>query len=65
MFVCRMNQEQQIAVDLMTALKSGLLGHCLETVLQAAVETTVVHLTPTRPSSTNLKRVRFCHLLNM
>lgn len=64
-YVHRMSQEQQTAVDWMTVPRSGLLGLYRETAVQAAVVTTAVHLTPTRPSSTNPKQVRFGHLLNM
>lgn len=60
-----MSQEQQIAVDSMIVPRSGSLDRYQETVQQAAVETTAVHLTPTPPSSTNLRQVRFDHLSNM
>ena len=63
--VSRMSQEQQIAVDWMTVPRSGSLGPCQGTVLQAAVATTAVHLTPTHPSSTNLRLVGFAQFLNM
>lgn len=59
--VHRMSREQRIAVDWMTVPRSALLGLYHETAVQAAVVTTVVHLTLTRPSSTNLTRVRFDH----
>lgn len=61
----RMSQEQQIAVGWMTAPRSALLGPYRGTALQAAVVTTAVPLTPTHPSSTNLRRVRFCLRFNM
>lgn len=58
-----MSQEQQIVVEWMIVPRSDLLGPYPETALQAAVVTTVVHLTPTHPYSTNLTRVRFDFLL--
>lgn len=57
--VHRMSRGQQIAVDWMTVHRSVSLDPFRETAVQAAVVTTAVHLTPTRPSSTNLRQVRF------
>lgn len=53
-----MNQEQQIAVDWMIALRSDSLDLYKEMVVQVAVVTTPVHHTPTLLSSVNLRQVR-------
>lgn len=62
--VHRMSQGQLTAADWMTVLRSALLGLYRETAVLAAVVTTAVHLTPTRPSSPNLRQVMFDQLLN-
>lgn len=62
MCVFRMSQEQQIAVDSMIVPKSGSLGRYQGTAQQAAVVITAVRLTPTPPSSANLRQVSFGHL---